>query len=96
MYKTQLPFILAFNKTDIEDCGFAVEWMTDFEAFQEACCHGEDNEQESYIDSLTKSMGLVLDEFYQTLRVTGVSAMTGYGMDEFFGKVQEATVEYET
>ena len=35
LYKYKLPFIIAFNKTDITDCQFAIDWMTDFEAFQE-------------------------------------------------------------
>ncbi|KAL9932183.1 hypothetical protein V8E36_008955 [Tilletia maclaganii] len=34
MYKSKLPFILVFNKTDLQPHDFAVEWMQDFEAFQ--------------------------------------------------------------
>ncbi|CAD6945556.1 unnamed protein product [Tilletia caries] len=34
MYKSKLPFIIVFNKTDLQPCDFALEWMTDFEAFQ--------------------------------------------------------------
>ncbi len=40
LYKTQLPFILVFNKTDVEAADRAKEWMTDFEAFQEALASG--------------------------------------------------------
>ena len=36
LYKTKLPMILVFNKTDVQDAEFAKEWMTDFEAFQAA------------------------------------------------------------
>ncbi|MCJ1311483.1 hypothetical protein MMC25_005155 [Agyrium rufum] len=36
LYKTKLPMILVFNKTDVRDADFAREWMTDFEAFQAA------------------------------------------------------------
>lgn len=36
LYKTKLPMILVFNKTDAHDASFAKEWMTDFEAFQAA------------------------------------------------------------
>jgi len=36
MYKTRLPMILVLNKADVKDPSFAKEWMTDFEAFQEA------------------------------------------------------------
>ena len=34
LYKTKLPFILVFNKVDAQPHDFALEWMTDFEAFQ--------------------------------------------------------------
>ena len=33
MYKTKLPFLVAFNKTDVTSHKFAVEWMKDFEVF---------------------------------------------------------------
>ncbi|MCO5598728.1 hypothetical protein L7F22_052826 [Adiantum nelumboides] len=36
MYKTKLPFIIVFNKTDVQDHQFAMEWMEDFEKFQHA------------------------------------------------------------
>ena len=45
---------------------------------------------------MVQSMGLVLEEFYNNLRVVGVSAFTGEGMSEFFDAVNEATKEYET
>lgn len=36
LYKMKLPFIVVLNKTDVVDHTFAVEWMNDFEVFQEA------------------------------------------------------------
>ena len=36
LYKTKLPMILVFNKTDVKDASFAKEWMTDYDAFQAA------------------------------------------------------------
>ena len=57
LYKTRLPCILAFNKTDVLSHAFAIEWMTDYEAFQDAV-----DQEKSYMGSLVRSMALVLDE----------------------------------
>jgi len=73
LYKTKLPFILVFNKTDVQPHHFALEWMQDFEVFQEALStHSgtRDSEGEpTYMNSLMNSMSLVLDEFYKNLKV---------------------------
>ncbi|KAJ1929324.1 hypothetical protein FBU59_007055, partial [Linderina macrospora] len=90
LYKTQLPFLVAFNKTDVVSHDFAVSWMNDFEEFQKALMRQE----EGYMNSLMNSMSLVLDEFYSHLRVAGVSAMTGQGIDGLFEKIGEAVDEY--
>ena len=75
LYKTKLPFILVFNKTDVTPHAFAVELMTDFEAFQAALAsHSsgttDDEGEPTYMNSLMNSMSLVLDEFYKHLTVS--------------------------
>jgi GTPase SAR1 family protein len=110
LYKTKLPMILVFNKTDVKDAAFAKEWMTDFEAFQAALRDEEENgayggaegeagfaaQGSGYMGSLLNSMNLVLDEFYKHLKVVGVSSMTGHGVDDFFVAVREKAAEFET
>lgn len=79
LYKTKLPFVLVFNKTDVQPHEFAIEWMKDFEAFQRALSeHGSQRTggsrsgdgEPNYMDSLMNSMSLVLDEFYNHLTVS--------------------------
>lgn len=53
--------------------------MHDFDAFQKALdC------DDSYAGSLSRSLSLVLDEFYQNLTTVGVSSITGEGMPALF------------
>ncbi|KII90383.1 hypothetical protein PLICRDRAFT_38900 [Plicaturopsis crispa FD-325 SS-3] len=99
LYKTKLPFILVFNKTDVQPHDFALEWMQDFEAFQAALAlHSGTRDAEgepTYMNSLMNSMSLVLDEFYKHLKAVGVSSMTGDGVKEFFDAVEASRDEYE-
>jgi len=91
LYKMKLPFIVVMNKVDVVDHTFAIEWMTDFEAFHEAL-----EAETSHVSNLTRSMSLVLDEFYNNLKAVGVSAVTGAGLEEFFSAVSKAEIEYQT
>lgn len=110
LYKTKLPMILVFNKTDVKDAEFAKEWMTDFEAFQAALrdeehsgsfngAEGGSGGGSGYMGSLLNSMSLMLEEFYAHLSVVGVSSMTGKGIEEFFeaveGKAEEFKRDYQ-
>ena len=106
LYKTKLPMILVFNKTDVKDASFAKEWMTDFDAFQ-AALHDDEAKNafggaeggdsiggSGYMGSLLNSMSMMLEEFYAHLSVVGVSSMTGQGVDEFFKAVETKTDEF--
>ncbi|KAI8120566.1 GPN-loop GTPase 1 [Lucilia cuprina] len=90
LYKARLPFVVVMNKIDIQDHDFAVEWMTDFEAFQESL-----EKEQNYISNLTRTMSLTLDEFYSDLKTCGISSKTGVGFDRFFALVAQGAEEYE-
>ncbi|CAL9734462.1 GPN-loop GTPase 1 [Monosporozyma servazzii] len=98
LYKTKLPMIIVFNKTDVTKEDFAREWMTDFESFQRAIMDDqESNESGSgYMNSLVNSMSLMLEEFYSQLDVVGVSSYTGDGFDAFLKAVDDKVVEYDS
>lgn len=105
LYKTKLPMILVFNKTDVKDAAFAKEWMTDFEAFQEALRRDEESDAlggveggghggSGYMGSLLNSMSLMLEEFYSHLSMVAVSSRLGTGIDDFFEAVEEKKQEF--
>ncbi|KAJ6238798.1 gpn-loop gtpase 1 [Anaeramoeba flamelloides] len=89
LYKTCLPFLVVFNKTDVTDHSFALEWMKDWNELDNAL-----DQDKTYSSTLARSLSLVLEEFYETLKTVGVSSVTGKGMDEFFEKIEECKKEY--
>jgi len=107
LYRAKLPMVVVLNKIDVVGCEFIKEWMDDYECFQEALDDassssgggGYSDEMAGggggYYSSLTRSLSLVLDEFYTHLHKVGVSAATGDGVDEFWEVVQRAALDYE-
>lgn len=77
-----------FNKIDVERHSFALEWMSDFEVY-----HAALEKDSSYASTLSRSLSLVLDEFYANMRSVGVSAVTGEGMEELFKVRPEAAIK---
>jgi len=92
LYKTKLPFICAFNKVDVMRHDFVKQWLSDFEEFGKAL----NDSETTYLQSLSRSMSLALEEFYKNLNNCGVSAKTGEGMKEFNECLKVATEEYHT
>ncbi|KAJ9450025.1 GPN-loop GTPase 1 [Diplonema papillatum] len=89
LYRTQLPLLLCFNKTDVTDHSTAVTWMKDADVFRDAMVT-----EEAYSAQLTKSMAFVLQEFYANLRYCGMSAATGQGVDGCLAQLKECKADY--
>ncbi|OQV23240.1 GPN-loop GTPase 1 [Hypsibius exemplaris] len=91
LYKSKLPFIIALNKIDMVDPTLVMKWISDFEAFDVAV-----EKEESYAANLSRSLGLILDEFYGAIRTVPVSALTCQGFPKFVEAVEAATLEFNT
>jgi hypothetical protein len=77
LYKSKLPLVVVFNKIDVLDHSFAQTWMKEFDEFDAAL-----SKENNYLSSLSRSMSLVLEEFYSNILSIGVSAHTLKGFDE--------------
>ncbi|ETO08764.1 XPA-binding protein [Reticulomyxa filosa] len=93
LYKTQLPFLIAFNKIDVQSHLFAVEWMHNIESFEYSMTHTARN-KDTYMSTLMKSLGHVLDAFYKNISQVGVSSITGQGINDLFTHIDICKLEY--
>lgn len=89
LYKSKIPLIICFNKIDILDCKFALDWMQDFDQFDQNL-----SKVDTYLSSLSRSLSLVLEEFYKNILACGVSASTGKGFERLNEKIATSKKEY--
>lgn len=89
LYKSKVPLLIAFNKIDVLDHQFAIKWMEDFDSFDQSL-----SKVDSYLSSLSRSLSLVLEEFYKNIDACGISAVTGKGFDGLIPKFEKAKQEY--
>jgi putative protein kinase ArgK-like GTPase of G3E family len=87
--------VVVFNKIDVVPHEFCLEWMREHDAFQEVL-DTVTLDAGDYYGSLTRSLSLVLDEFYSQLHTCGVSAATGDGVTEFWAAIDNAAHDFET
>ena len=71
LYKTKLPIVVVFNKSDIADANVPINWMQNFDQFMVCQYHHQDEirKGKDYLSTLSRSMALALDEFYTNLTV---------------------------
>ena len=81
---------MVLNKSDVADPSVPISWMKDYDTFIEAVKNSE-----SYLSTLSRSMALALDEFYENLNYVAVSSLTRKGMDEVYDKIPDLIKEYE-
>ena len=89
MFKTKLPFFIVLNKSDIVDASYCIEWMTDYESYDEAL-----KEDDTFSGNLSRSLSLLLDEFYEDLKAVPFSSLYGTGLDELYEAISEKREEF--
>ena len=95
-YRTRLPLVVVFNKCDVVSSDVCMEWMDSYEKFQEAMDEFMSTEGgQGFYTSLTRSLSMVLDEFYTTLHKVGLSAATGDGIAEFWTVIEKAADDFD-
>lgn len=69
---------------------FIEKWMQDYEQLGSSI----EDARDGYINNLTHSLSLVLDEFYSVIPTVKVSSKTGEGLDQVLEAIQKAKNDY--
>ncbi|ELP88567.1 Gro-1 operon protein, putative [Entamoeba invadens IP1] len=91
LYKSRLPLIVVFTKTDVSPATKLEEWMEDYDKYTEAL-----ETHQSYSNELQRSLCYALEEFYKNILHCCVSSKTGSGFEELIKKIEEAKGMYYT
>ena len=64
--------------------------MQDFDLFDQNLA-----KMDTYLSSLSRSLSLVLEEFYKNIEACGISATSGLGFDKLEDKIAKCKKEYD-
>lgn len=84
LYRSRLAVILVFNKIDVASHAPLVKLLSDMSLFQ-----SELEGVSDFSSTLTQSLHLILQEFYEHLKIVGVSAATGSGVEEVISVLED-------
>ncbi|KAL8425887.1 hypothetical protein ACSSS7_008299 [Eimeria intestinalis] len=90
LYRHKLPFLAALNKIDAQENPKCVEWIRDYDLFQEALL-----EDDRYMGSLGRSTALALCSFYENIDILPLSAITKQGFEELPVHLEKLRREYK-
>ncbi|KAI4835549.1 GPN-loop GTPase [Plasmodium brasilianum] len=89
LYKSRLPFLACFNKIDIIKHDKCIEWMKNYDSFNEDVLNDE-----SYMASFSRSCALMINEFYEGIKTTGISSKTNEGFNSILKNLEYLKEEY--
>lgn len=89
LYKTRLPFLACFNKIDIIRHDKCIEWMKNYDTFNEDVLNDE-----TYMASFSRSCALMINEFYEGIKTVGISSKTIEGFNDIIKQLEQLKEEF--
>ncbi|UZJ52573.1 hypothetical protein CBS101457_001893 [Exobasidium rhododendri] len=96
MYKTKLPFILVFNKIDLQSHQFAMDWMKDFELFQEALKGGSNPTEPIQVNAMGGQTAMRRGNGEDGSYMNSLMNSMALVLDEFYGNLRTVGVSSTT